>query len=227
MSTRHTSRRSQTSKDKSSKDKSGKSKSSKDKSGKSKSSKDKSRKSARHPKQDDNLLNLWCAIYHPREGNYYHWAFVVSNTANRDWDLFEVVQESTYGTFTPVHRKTNPMDSRRCLRPLTALGQMHRGWWETMAEGIRGVPIGEATSWNCQDYVIDIWDMLLSSGLISEETWCEGKTQMLPYYGQDFGGGGDGDDEDYDLEDDYEDDDNGEGGSQRFLSEAFVYDSDA
>lgn len=92
-----------------------------------------------------------------------------------------------------------------------------------MLTGIGQVPIGEALSWNCQDYVMEIWDMLQASGMISEETWQVGRERMLPYYGPDFGGGGYG--EDYDPDNDYED--NYEEGDQRVLSQEFVYDSDA
>lgn len=66
---------------------------------------------------------------------------------------------------------------------------MHPGWWDTFIGTLRTIPIpGEGLSWNCQDYVIDIWDAMLAGEMINEETWAEGKERMLPYYGQEFSG---------------------------------------
>lgn len=195
-----------------------------DKSGKS----DKSRKSDKHSKKSnrDSLLDLWCAIYNPHMGNYYHWAFVVSNPAEKKeserWHIFEVTQERGEGPFTPQYRRKNPLSSTRCHRPLVTLGQMHSGWWNPMLEAIRQIPVGEPVFWNCQDYVLEIWETLAEHGMISHETWEEGKNLMIPYYGQDFGERGAN--EGYSFED--QDEDPGEG-SSRVLSDEYVYDSDA
>ncbi|GJN70096.1 hypothetical protein PLICBS_004148 [Purpureocillium lilacinum] len=209
---------------------SSKGKSSKDKSGKShkqKSGKDKSGQTAVNT-GSSSLLKLWCAIYYPQFGNYYHWAFAVSDTADSAWHIFEVTQEVQDGPFTAVHRRTNPTRSQRCVQPLTYLGQMHEGNLSPMINQIRQITVpGEALSWNCQDYVIEIWDALLGAGIVSPETWQSGRAQMLQYYGQDFGGSG-GDESGvsygYGGYEGYEDDD--QDGNQRIVSEEFVYDSD-
>ncbi|KAK3175439.1 hypothetical protein K4F52_010269 [Lecanicillium sp. MT-2017a] len=165
------------------------------------------------------ILNLYCAIYTPHFGNYYHWAFAVSDLAGVDWHIFEVVQDVQDGPFTPAHRMVNPMNSRRCRQPLIYLGQLHVGWWETLVNNIYEMRPGEALSWNCQDYVMEIWDMMCSVGMIEQSTWQYGRAAMMPYYGQDFGD--DGDEED----DTYEEGHDEEQSGRRILSEEFVLDS--
>jgi hypothetical protein len=188
-------------------------------SSKGKSSKDRSKKQSTREHQQ--TLNLWCAIYTPHFGNYYHWAFAVSDQANGDWHIFEVVQEEQDGPFTPVHRQANPANSARCHQPLTFLGQVPTGQWATLFESIRTQGIGEALDWNCQDYVLEIWDSLQISGVIDHASWEWGRSQMLPFYGQDFGNQGDDEDDD---EDDGEDDDGDEDeqGERQILSEEFI-----
>lgn len=61
--------------------------------------------------------------------------------------------------------------------------------------------------------------------MVSIKTWHQGNDVMMPYYGQDFGGGNSGDDE---LEgDNGEDNEGGEDGGQEGwgLLEQFVYNS--
>ncbi|KAK0724022.1 hypothetical protein B0T21DRAFT_423400 [Apiosordaria backusii] len=63
------------------------------------------------------------------------------------------------------------MSSLRCRQPLTFLGQMYGDCWDTLVEQIRSVQIpGEAVEWNCQEYVIDIWDAMQAAQIINEQT---------------------------------------------------------
>ena len=62
---------------------------------------------------------------------------------------------------------------------------------------------------------MDIWDAMKEEGMIDAETWRWGKNILLPYFGQDFGGG----------EDDVAEDEQGGQGGRRIVSSEFVYDS--
>ncbi|KAM6508374.1 hypothetical protein FALCPG4_018241 [Fusarium falciforme] len=135
------------------------------------------------------FLNLYCAMYTPRFGNFYHWAFALYRPSTQTWLLLEVTQEDPESPFVPEARQVDPRSSRRCLQPLTYLGQMNAGWMESLEEMVEQIPVpGEAASWNCQDYVMDIWEAMLGYGMIDQDTYNEGYNRMLPYYGQDFGG---------------------------------------
>lgn len=194
--------------------------------GKRKSDKDKTRSGKGKTKEEEcgqDYLDIFCAIYTPRdEGNYYHWALAVYNREQNEWDILEVVQDETDGPFRPEHRQINPMSSRRCLQPLTGLGQMHPGWWSAFVEMVGRIPVpGEGLSWNCQDYVLDIWQGMKDAGMVDNTTWNAGRSEVLQYYGQDFGGGAE---EDEDEED--EEDENETGVEAReFKSEEFIRDS--
>src|SRR4051812_49191619 len=107
------------SKSKPSTSKPSKSKPSKPKPSKSKSSESKS--------SEASTLQLYCAMYTPRTGNYYHWAFAVYDNPTETWRVFEVVQDED-DNFHPHTLRRNPLTSERCLRPLTWLGVMHAGW---------------------------------------------------------------------------------------------------
>ncbi len=106
-----------------------------------------------------------------------------------------------------------------------------------LVENIDRIPVpGEGLSWNCQDYVIEIWEMMYNNDMINQEIYDGGRVNMMPYYGPDFGGErdsngdeveDDGDDDD-DRQDgdgeDYEYRDDGHEGGQA-LSAEFVIDS--
>lgn len=80
------------------------------------------------------------------------------------------------------------MNSIRCHRPLTLLGKIHMGWWDILVQQIGTIQVpGYAVSWNCQDYVIEIWDAMHVCEMIDEGMWAESKEKMMDYYGQDFG----------------------------------------
>ncbi|CAI6050632.1 unnamed protein product [Clonostachys chloroleuca] len=163
-------------------------------------------------------LSLYCAVYTPRSGNYYHWAFAIYHPEfNPGWIIFEVTQQVDDGPFTAVVRETDPRASRRCLQPLTNLGQIHFDWVRPLHSAISDLPVpGEGASWNCQDYVMDIWDTVLSLGAIDEYEWTQGRNGMMTYYGpiQD-------DEEDYE-EEDLEEEDQEE---RQPLSAEFISDS--
>ncbi|KJZ69839.1 hypothetical protein HIM_10767 [Hirsutella minnesotensis 3608] len=179
----------------------------------------KKRDSPKHGK-DLHAVDLYCAIYVPAFGNYYHWAFAMNHRQTRRWHLFQVIQEEQGGPFIRNQRQVDPSSSASCLQPLNYLGQMRVNCWDWLIQAVPAIAVpGEAESWNCQDYVMEIWELLLENGVIDEAAWNHGYQAMLPYYGQDFGDQGG---HDYD---EHEDEDDGEGGG-RILSEAFVYDSD-
>jgi hypothetical protein len=53
---------------------------------------------------------------------------------------------------------------------------MHRGWWDALLQQVNSMPVpGEGLYWNCQDYVIEIWDGFLAMRAISQKTYNKGK----------------------------------------------------
>lgn len=180
-------------------------------------------------------INLDLAVYIPESGNLYHWAFCTLD--NKTSTVFDVAQERQDGPFTPLRREINPLHSLRCLRPLISLGTLHRGWWDTLVENITYIPVpGESHYWNCQDYVIEIWEMMYTNGMIDMETYDRGKVNMRPYYGPDAGGKqdsnvdeveDDGANDDGDGEQDGDEEDHRNDGyeGRQALSAEFVIDS--
>ncbi|KAI0399464.1 hypothetical protein F4802DRAFT_612135 [Xylaria palmicola] len=175
----------------------------------------------------DAYVDLYCAIYAPSGGNCYHFAFVTFNPEEGRWSIFEAVRNVANGPLRPHRLEIDPRNSVRCL-PLESLGRMNAGWVPTFIDAVGGITVpGEADSWNCQDYVMEIWKMMLDMGMIDERTWSTGKATMLRFYGPDFGG-----DErrvHKKLEDEKNDNDNIEKGPKgRYpLSEEYVFDSES
>ncbi|KAK4202986.1 hypothetical protein QBC40DRAFT_294359 [Triangularia verruculosa] len=62
-------------------------------------------------KAGDLHSELYCAIYTPHFGNFYHWAFTVFNGATREWHIFEVVQDEQDGPFRAERRLADPQRS--------------------------------------------------------------------------------------------------------------------
>lgn len=202
------------------KSKSSTSRSSVSKSSKSSKSKSGATSSGSKPSQESiAYLELYGAVYEPRSGNYYHWAFVIKDPATRPpWHIFEVIQDE-YDNYHPNYLQRDPTSTRRCHEPITYLGKMHPNWLETIVGRVQGIRVpGEVAQWNCQDYVMEIWDIVGECGMVEQETYEQGRLKMLPYYGQDFGGQGE-------VEEAYEEEEE-EGKSLHVLSDEFVYDSD-
>ncbi|RDA84579.1 hypothetical protein CP532_1127 [Ophiocordyceps camponoti-leonardi (nom. inval.)] len=172
--------------------------------------------------EDSQAVNLYCAVYMPVLGNYYHWAFAMNHRQTRRWHIFQVIQEEEGAPFIRNECQADPNSSASCLRPLKYLGQMRVECWDWLIQAVPAIAVpGVAASWNCQDYVMEIWELLLDYGVIDEAAWNHGYRAMLPYYGQDFGDQGG----EHEGEEDGEDERGGEAGG-RVLSEAFVYHSD-
>lgn len=179
------------------------------------------------PAEQEVYYDVFCAIYNPLDGagNYYHWALALNERGTSNWSIFQVVQAVADGPYTVDYREANPMNSRRCLQPLTYLTTIQGGWWGTLANLVNQIQVpGEAASWNCQDYVIDIWGGMYNEGIITQDTYNSGMEAMTPYYGPDFGGEPDVEEEEEAVYDDEEYEEEGQGIQPR--SEEFVYDSD-
>ncbi|KAG6215061.1 hypothetical protein E4U34_005887 [Claviceps purpurea] len=176
------------------------------------------------------VVELHCAMYRPQSSkrNFYHWAFAIKQavkSGKHRWQIFQVAQEKPDSPYKRNMRQVDPTSSTTCLKPLTLLGQMTADYWDWLIEAVEEIPVpGEADSWNCQDYVLEIWELLLDEGAINKDTWTEGYDPMLTCYGQDFGGGQDTYGTDESEEDEAVDENDGE---RRVLSEEFVYDSDS
>lgn len=152
-------------------------------------------------------ISLYCAIYRPQFGNYYHWAFAAhlvatdsssssspdSDSGPEEWHVYEVVQAIEDGAFEPTHQARVDSASLQGFRaPLIPLGEIltsgcEEGRWEKVQAVVLGQTIGEPPGWNCQDYVLGIWEELRDRGVIGEEVWSGGKMRMLPFFGPDFG----------------------------------------
>ncbi|GAB0133705.1 hypothetical protein EsDP_00002104 [Epichloe bromicola] len=155
--------------------------------------------SSKHGK-DSQVVDLYCALYPPQFGNYYHWAFAMNQNAKKRWRIFQVVQEEENGPFKRNQRQVDPRSSSTCLQPLSFLGQMHTDYWDWLIEAA----------------------LLLEAGAIDDAAWSYGYNLMFPYYGQDFGGQEGHHFDEYE-EEEAEEEDNG---GRRILSEEFVHDSD-
>lgn len=86
--------------------------------------KDKSPKSGKKGKsskrgKDSQVVDLYCALYPPQFGNYYHWAFAMNQNAKKRWRIFQVVQEEVDGPFIRNQRQVDPRSSSTCLQPLS------------------------------------------------------------------------------------------------------------
>lgn len=102
--------------------------------------------------------------------------------------VFEVVQEVTDGPFTQMQHDNDPKRSARC-GPLEYLGRIDVRHMEGLVEITEAIQVpGESLHWNCQDYVLEIWDAMLYQGLIDVATHEQGRASMLAYYSPDFGG---------------------------------------
>lgn len=95
---------------------------------------------------------------------------------------------------------------------------LHGDWLDVLVERIQEIQVpGEGVSWNCQDYVMDIWDIVGEHGMVDHETYEQGRQSMLPYYGQDYGG----------QEEEVQEAEEEEANARQVLSEEFIYDSDS
>ncbi|OBS16508.1 hypothetical protein FPOA_12832 [Fusarium poae] len=168
-----------------------------------------------HQSETGGAFELYCAIYQPRSGNYYHWAFAMYRP-DLGWGVFEVVQDEEDGPFRAVYRQTDPRSSLRCL-PLIPLGYIHPDHAQGLAGHINGIQVpGESALWNCQDYVLEIWDLVLEVGAIDEYTRDGGRIALMPYYGPiqeaDDGENGEGSEDENDQ-------------PRQYQSAEYVYDS--
>lgn len=139
-------------------------------------------------------MDLRIAIYRPAEGNYYHWAFVAYVIETQQFHLFEVTSQDGQ-PFQYTYRQTDPESSIRHEGsiPLAAVSQ---DWLRTVANTAQGIPVpGEGTEWNCQDYVMELWEALYQGGVVGLDEYENGRSYVMPFYGPDYGGGADDGDE--------------------------------
>lgn len=171
-------------------------------------------------KQTDPEIDVSVAVYWPRWGNYYHWAFVLQNSYTAEWDVYEAAQDEEDGPYYPNHLSVNPTNSRRCLLPLVplvSLDLIHKPTIDGIISEMR-VP-GQAAAWNCQDYVMDIWEVMYMFEMVSLEEYEYARERLMQFYGQDFGGMSPAS-----IEEEEEEARESEPG--RVLSDEFVYDSE-
>ncbi|KAM0539969.1 hypothetical protein ACHAO7_011648 [Fusarium culmorum] len=135
-----------------------------------------------HRDETDQVMDLYCAVYQPRVGNYYHWAFAM-HRPDLGWAIFEVVQDVDDGPFRTAIRDVNPSSSARCL-PLVPLARIYSSYAQNLASQIREIPVeGRPALWNCQEYVLEIWDLVWQLGAIDQNTYEVARQNLMPYFG--------------------------------------------
>ena len=165
-------------------------------------------------------ISLYCVISTPFFGNFYHWDFATYDPNTQQWFVLGVVQEEEDGPFNYEKRYQNPLDTTPGR--LLFLGQVRPVCRDTLMRDIGLIQVpGEAASWDCQDYVMEIWEIVREYKMVDDDRWWESRRKMVRYFGQDFGGE-DSEREESEVE---EDEDDQEGRERRILSEEFVYDS--
>lgn len=128
-------------------------------------------------------IEIYGAVYTPAFGNYYDWALAMYNPSTNAWLVFQVTQEPDGGPFVPQITQRDPRSAPRCITPLMSLGYVEEAWMVQLEQLIYGIQVpGEAASWNCQDYVLEIWEAMMECGMISSDTWQAGRDSMMPYY---------------------------------------------
>jgi len=139
--------------------------------------------------QDKHSVCLYLAVYNQNFGNMYHWALAAQVASGQDvgWHIFEVIQQKTgenRPAFIPTYHRASPTQAVNCLRPLQKLITVDARQWGLVREQIRLVRVaGKGTSWNCQEYVLDIWEQLFHSRVINYTAWSVGKDLMMDRYG--------------------------------------------
>ncbi|PTD02485.1 hypothetical protein FCULG_00012840 [Fusarium culmorum] len=96
---------------------------------------------------------------------------------------FEVVQDVDDGPFRTAIRDVNPSSSARCL-PLVPLARIYSSYAQNLASQIREIPVeGRPALWNCQEYVLEIWDLVWQLGAIDQNTYEVARQNLMPYFG--------------------------------------------
>lgn len=142
--------------------------------------------------QGSPTVDLYCAISRPDFGTRYHWALVTNHreqTDKQQWYVFHAIQEKDGGPYVRNQRQGHPRECLKHVQSLKFLGQMRTDRWDCLTRAIPTIMVpGEAGTWSCQDYVIEIWGLLQKDGVIDDATWNQGYEELLPHYGQDFDG---------------------------------------
>jgi len=190
------------------------------------------RQSQSSPSQpaDTRKVSLYLAVYKQAFGKLYHWALAArfGHGPNSAWHIFEVIQDvdSNGGggcRYVPVHHRADPTHAVNCLRPLRKLAVIPMSRWECVVGTVQRARVpGRGAAWNCQDYVLDIWEGLFHAQVITYAKWSESKEVIMEIYGPVAG---------WDAESwasGAADGQSGGGGkaSKGFKSNKFVYESD-
>lgn len=109
-------------------------------------------------------IDLTVAIYRPREGNFDHWAFCTYNKQTKEYRIYQV--EGLANQLCATVLPKNPEGSDRLIKKIL-VGHTRESDTNKASEAIQGVQIQtEVSSWDCQEYVIDIMDSLEEVGIL-------------------------------------------------------------
>lgn len=109
--------------------------------------------------------NLFVADFKPLQGNYLHWALYHQD--GQDDTLYEVVNETP--NFTKNTAKEKPEATNRLREKLFISTILARDVprFEDIVDN--ATVDNETTHWNCQDYVLEIIEVLASECIVDEE----------------------------------------------------------
>jgi hypothetical protein len=81
------------------------------------------------------------------------------------------------------YRPANPRNSGSCIVPLTYLGRAYSAYINEAHSAIRsvGIPADISTGWNCQGYVLEAANALVSAALIDQDDVLNAERELAPY----------------------------------------------
>ncbi|KAE8147335.1 hypothetical protein BDV25DRAFT_160572 [Aspergillus avenaceus] len=110
------------------------------------------------------MPTLSVAIYHPRYGNYRHWALHLQTPTESL--IFEV--DGEHPSFTKVTSSGNPLESDTCIEllPVSDIGDCDVPTVKAVVGAAR--VDNETLEWDCQEYVLEILEELEEAAVLDE-----------------------------------------------------------
>lgn len=122
---------------------------------------------------------LYVVMYRPRWGNYEHWALYLDN--DDEHTIYEVIDE--HPRFKKNEGKGRPQHSNRYLRSYQ-VGTINTDDISTFRSEVAKAKVDNATvHWNCQDYVVELVEQLVTECIIDEEDFEKVKSKILGHLG--------------------------------------------
>ncbi|KAE8377065.1 hypothetical protein BDV26DRAFT_264378 [Aspergillus bertholletiae] len=111
------------------------------------------------------MPTLYVAIYHPRYGNYQHWALHL-HTATEDL-IFEV--DGEHPSFQKMTSRGKPSDSDSLIMSLL-VGEIGDPDVPTVKAAVGAARVdNETLEWDCQEYVLEILGACEQEAVLDED----------------------------------------------------------